>query len=132
MPRPAGRARPVRVLIVEDDPTIADVLVSVLGRDGFSTAVLHDGPTALRSFGASPADLILMDLMIPGINGLEVCRTIRRTSSVPIIIVSARACDAEKVVGLEAGADDYLAKPFLLAELRARIHAVMRRAGDTR
>lgn len=102
--------------------------MSVLSGDGFAATVVHDGPAALQAFSCEVPDLILMDLMIPGTNGLEVCRAIRRTSRVPIIIVSARATDAEIVVGLESGADDYLAKPFLLAELRARIRAVLRRS----
>jgi two-component system response regulator RegX3 len=116
------------MLIVEDDAAIADVLSTLLVGDGFAVTVVGDGLAALARVAADPPDLILLDLMIPGLNGLEVCRRIRATSIVPIIIVSARATDADKVLGLEAGADDYLTKPFLLRELRARIHAVLRRS----
>ncbi len=120
------------VLIVEDEPTIAETLAYLLREDGFTVAMADTGPAGLDAFHALAPDLILLDLMLPGLNGIEVCRTIRRSSSVPIIMVTARAADAEKVVGLEAGADDYLTKPFSIAELRARIHALLRRAASTR
>jgi two-component system response regulator RegX3 len=118
------------VLIVEDEPTIAETLAYLLREDGFTVALADTGPGGLQAFRTLAPDLILLDLMLPGMNGLEVCRTIRRTSSVPIIMVTARAAELEKVVGLEAGAADYLTKPFSIAELRARIHALLRRAAS--
>jgi len=120
------RAR--RVLVVEDEPTIAEVLAYLLEDEGFTVAIAESGPEALEAVRAGTPDLVLLDLMLPGLNGLEVCRSIRGMSSVPIIVITARAGEAEKVVGLEAGADDYLTKPFSIAELRARIHALLRRA----
>lgn len=119
------------VLIIEDEPTIAETLAHLLSEDGFTVALADTGPHGLQASRALAPDLILLDLMLPGMNGLEVCRTIRRTSTVPIIMVTARAAEAEKVVGLEAGADDYLTKPFSIAELRARIHALLRRTAST-
>ena len=119
------------VLVVEDEPAIADALAYLLRDDGFHVELADTGPGALNAFQAQAPDLILLDLMLPGLNGLEVCRTIRRTSDVPIIIVTARTAELEKVVGLEAGADDYLTKPFSIAELLARIHALLRRTAPT-
>ena len=118
-------------LIVDDEPAIAEAIAYLLRDDGFDVELAHTGPTALIAFHTRVPDLILLDLMLPGLNGIEVCRTIRRTSNVPIIMVTARASDAEKVVGLEAGADDYLTKPFAIAELRARINALLRRTAPT-
>ncbi len=115
------------VLVVEDEPSVAEAIAVLLRGDGFRVAVTATGTEGLEAFRARPPDLILLDLMLPGINGLEVCRAVRRTSTVPIIMVTARAGEAEKVVGLEAGADDYLTKPFSIAELRARIRALLRR-----
>ena len=130
---PARRPSPGRttVLIVEDEPSIAETIAYLLRGDGFDVVIAHTGPAGLRAFQTLEPDLILLDLMLPGLNGLEVCRTIRRTSNVPIIMVTARAAEVEKVVGLEAGADDYLTKPFAIAELRARIHALLRRTAPT-
>ena len=119
------------VLIVEDEPAIAEAIAYLLRDAGFDVELAYTGPSALTAFHARVPDLILLDLMLPGLNGIEVCRTIRRTSNVPIIMITARASDAEKVVGLEAGADDYLTKPFSIAELRARIHALLRRTAPT-
>jgi two-component system response regulator RegX3 len=119
------------VLVVEDEPAIAEAIAFLLRDDGFHVTLAHTGPGGLEAFQAQAPDLILLDLMLPGLNGLEVCRTIRRTSNVPIIMVTARASELEKVVGLEAGADDYLTKPFSIAELRARIHALLRRTATT-
>jgi DNA-binding response OmpR family regulator len=134
---PSAGIRAVRrhrgtVLVVEDEPSLAETIAVLLGNDGFEVAVALTGPEGLDAFRARTPDLILLDLMIPGINGLEVCRTIRRTSDVPIIMVTARAGELEKVVGLEAGADDYLTKPFSIVELRARIRALLRRTAETR
>lgn len=122
---------PATVLIVEDEPAIAEAIAYLLRDDGFQVALADTGPGGLDAFQTRAPDLILLDLMLPGLNGLEVCRTIRRTSNVPIIMVTARASELEKVVGLEAGADDYLTKPFSIAELRARIHALLRRTATT-
>ena len=115
------------ILVVEDEPAIAEAIAYLLRDDGFQVVLADTGPGGLNAFETRAPDLILLDLMLPGLNGLEVCRTIRRTSKVPIIMVTARAAAPEKVVGLEAGADDYLTKPFSIAELRARIHALLRR-----
>jgi two-component system response regulator RegX3 len=115
------------VLVVEDNPSIAETLEYLLHEDGFDVVLATTGPQGLDQFETLAPDLVLLDLMLPGLNGLEVCHRIRARSTVPILIVSARAEPAEKVVGLEAGADDYLTKPFAIAELRARINAVMRR-----
>lgn len=119
---------PATVLIVEDEPTIAETLAYLLREDGYNVAMADTGPGGLHAFQTLAPDLILLDLMLPGMNGIEVCRTIRRSSNVPIIMVTARAAELEKVVGLEAGADDYLTKPFSIAELRARVHSLLRRA----
>jgi two-component system response regulator RegX3 len=118
-------------LIVEDEPAIAEAIAYLLRDDGFDVELAHTGPAALIAFHTRVPDLILLDLMLPGLNGIEVCRTIRGTSNVPIIMITARASDAEKVVGLKAGADDYLTKPFSIAELRARINALLRRSAPT-
>lgn len=120
------------VLIVEDEPTIAETLAHVLSGDGFVVAITETGPSGLQAFASLAPDLVLLDLMLPGLNGLEVARTIRRTSRVPIIMVTARAAELERIVGLEAGADDYLTKPFSIAELRARIQSLLRRTAPTR
>jgi DNA-binding response OmpR family regulator len=119
---------PATVLIVEDEPTIAETLAYLLREDGYNVAMADTGPGGLHAFQTLAPDLILLDLMLPGMNGIEVCRTIRRSSNVPIIMVTARAAELEKVVGLEAGADDYLTKPFSIAELRARVQSLLRRA----
>lgn len=120
-------AAPATVLIVEDEPATAEAIAHLLRDDGFQVALADTGTDGMHAFETLAPDLILLDLMLPGLNGLEVCRAIRRTSDVPIIIISARAADLEKVVGLEAGADDYVTKPFSIAELRARINALLRR-----
>jgi two-component system response regulator RegX3 len=118
------------VLVVEDEPSLAETIAFLLRSDGFDVAVAATGPEGLDAFRTTTPDLILLDLMLPGMNGLEVCRTIRRTSMVPIIMVTARAGEAEKVVGLAAGADDYLTKPFSIGELRARIRTLLRRRAN--
>lgn len=115
-----------RLLVVEDDPAIAGPLVRGLERAGFSVTHAPDGATALA---ADEADLILLDLGLPDIDGTEVCRRLRARGDVPIIIVSARDDEVDRVVGLELGADDYVVKPFGLRELVARIRAVLRRRG---
>lgn len=120
-----------RVLIVEDEASYSDALSYVLRKEGFDVSVAETGPAALVEFNRSGADIILLDLMLPGLSGTEVCRTIRQTSTVPIIIVSAKDSEVDKVVGLELGADDYVTKPYSPRELLARIRAVLRRGIPT-
>ena len=119
------------MLVVEDETSLADTIAFLLRGDGFDVAVANTGPEGLEAFRTGTPDLILLDLMLPGMNGLEVCRAIRRTSRVPIIMVTARTGETERTVGLAAGADDYLTKPFSIAELRARIRALLRRTSPT-
>ena len=119
-----------RVLIVEDEPDLADPLAYLLRREGFEVQVAEDGPAALAAFEAAPHDLILLDLMLPGMSGTEVCRRIRTTSAVPIIMVTAKDSEVDIVVGLELGADDYVTKPYSARELLARTRAVLRRTAE--
>jgi two-component system response regulator RegX3 len=120
-----------RVLVVEDEESISDPLSYMLRREGFEVSVAATGPDALGSFDRTGADIVLLDLMLPGLSGTEVCRSLRQKSNVPIIILTARDSEVDKVVGLELGADDYVTKPFSHRELIARIRAVMRRGGDS-
>jgi DNA-binding response OmpR family regulator len=117
-----------RVLVVEDDEGIRETLRYNLARAGFTVQEAIDGTGGLRTFLASAPDLILLDLMLPGMSGIELCRTIRRTSRVPIIMLTAKDSEVDKVVGLELGADDYVTKPFSVREVLARINAVLRRS----
>ena len=116
-----------RVLVVEDESSYSEALSYVLHKEGFDVAVAETGPDAITEFERSGADIVLLDLMLPGLSGTEVCRRIRQTSSVPIIMVSAKDTEVDKVVGLELGADDYVTKPYSPRELVARIRAVLRR-----
>ncbi len=116
-----------KVLIVEDEASYSEALSYVLRKEGYDVAVAETGPDALTAFERGGADIVLLDLMLPGLSGTEVCRTIRQTSSVPIIMVSAKDTEVDKVVGLELGADDYVTKPYSPRELVARIRAVLRR-----
>jgi two-component system response regulator RegX3 len=116
-----------RILIVEDEPSLAEPLAFLLGREGYETAVAGDGRAALAEFDKSGADLVLLDLMLPGLSGTEVCRELRNRSSVPIIMLTAKDSEVDIVVGLELGADDYVTKPYSSRELLARIRAVLRR-----
>ena len=119
-----------RLLVVEDEQSIAEPLAYMLGREGFEVTVASTGPGALEEFARSGADLVLLDLMLPGLSGTEVCRALRATSSVPIIMLTARDSEVDKVVGLELGADDYVTKPFSHRELVARVRAVLRRRAE--
>lgn len=119
------------VLIVEDEESLADPLAFLLRREGFEAKVVTDGPSALAEFERSGADIVLLDLMLPGMSGTDVCRELRARSKVPVIMVTARDSEIDKVVGLEIGADDYVTKPYSARELIARIRAVLRRGGDT-
>ena len=116
-----------RVLIIEDEKAIADSVAHVLNREGFETRVAADGEAGLRLAEAFGPHLVILDLMLPGIGGLEVCRQLRRTSTVPIIMLTAKAEEVDRVVGLEVGADDYVTKPFSMRELIARVRALLRR-----
>jgi two-component system response regulator RegX3 len=118
------------VLVVEDEESFSDALSFMLRREGYEVGVASDGTTALEEFDRHGADLVLLDLMLPGISGTEVCRTLRQRSTVPIIMVTAKDGEVDKVVGLELGADDYVTKPFSSRELVARIRAVLRRRGE--
>jgi two-component system response regulator RegX3 len=119
-----------RVLVVEDEESFSDALSYMLRREGFEVEVAATGTEGITAFERGGADLVLLDLMLPGMSGTEVCRTLRSRSSVPIIMVTARDSEVDKVVGLEIGADDYVTKPFSSRELIARIRAVMRRGGE--
>lgn len=116
-----------RILVVEDEETLAEAISFLLSKEGFDVAVAANGPEAIDAFDKSGADLILLDLMLPGLSGTEVCRQIRAKSSVPIIMLTAKDSEIDKVVGLELGADDYVTKPYSSRELIARIRAVLRR-----
>ncbi len=120
-----------RVLVVEDEESFSDALSYMLRKEGFEVEVCPTGPDALDAFDRSGADLVLLDLMLPGLPGTEVCRTLRQRSNVPVIMLTAKDAEVDKVVGLELGADDYVTKPFSSRELVARIRAVLRRQGDT-
>ncbi|HUK70369.1 MAG TPA: response regulator transcription factor [Streptosporangiaceae bacterium] len=119
-----------RVIVVEDEESFSDALSYMLRKEGFEVAVCPTGPDALDTFDRSGADLVLLDLMLPGLPGTEVCRTLRQRSNVPVIMLTAKDTEVDKVVGLELGADDYVTKPFSSRELVARIRAVLRRQGE--
>jgi two-component system response regulator RegX3 len=119
-----------RVLVVEDEESISDPLSYLLRQEGFEVAVAATGPDGLAEFQRGGADIVLLDLMLPGMSGTEVCRALRATSTVPVIMLTARDSEIDKVVGLELGADDYVTKPFSSRELVARVRAVLRRRGE--
>jgi len=119
----------VGILVVEDEGSLADALRYNLEREGFRVALAADGPSALERFEAERPALVILDLMLPGMSGLDVCREIRARSAVPILILTAKDAEADKVAGLELGADDYVTKPFSMRELVSRVRAHLRRAG---
>jgi two-component system response regulator RegX3 len=116
-----------KILIVEDEPALSEPLAFLLEREGYETTIAADGLAGVAEFERNPADLVLLDLMLPGLSGTEVCREIRATSSVPIIMLTAKDSEIDIVVGLELGADDYVTKPYSSRELLARIRAILRR-----
>ncbi|WP_300267262.1 response regulator transcription factor [Microbacterium sp.] len=116
-----------RILLVEDEPDLADPLAYLLRREGFEVEIAEDGPDAVTAFNERGADIVLLDLMLPRMPGTEVCRQIRTTSAVPIIMLTAKDSEVDIVVGLELGADDYITKPYSSRELLARMRAVLRR-----
>jgi two-component system, OmpR family, response regulator ResD len=118
---------PSRILIVDDEETLATSLSFALTREGYEVCTAADGLAALRLFSEQPADLVLLDLMLPAIDGIEVCRRIRATSPVPIIMLTAKDTEVDKILGLELGADDYVTKPFSPRELALRVESVLRR-----
>ncbi|MDO8578619.1 MAG: response regulator transcription factor [Dehalococcoidales bacterium] len=116
-----------KILVVDDEKKIVDLVRTYLERDGYQVFEAHDGSSALDAFRRQSPDLVILDVMLPGMDGLDVCREIRRSSSVPVIMLTARSEDVDKLVGLELGADDYITKPFSPRELVARVRAVLRR-----
>jgi DNA-binding response OmpR family regulator len=116
-----------RVLVVDDEPTIAASVAARLRAEGFTVDVAHDGPSAMTSFLANEPDLVVLDVMLPGFDGLEVCRRIQAVRSVPVLMLTARDAETDLLVGLAVGADDYLTKPFSIRELAARVHVLFRR-----
>ena len=119
-----------QILMVEDEESLSDPLAYLLGREGFDVTVVADGISAVTEFDRSGADLVLLDLMLPGQSGTEVCKQIRQRSNVPIIMLTAKDAEIDKVLGLELGADDYVTKPYSSRELVARIRAVLRRRSE--
>jgi DNA-binding response OmpR family regulator len=119
---------PKSVLVVDDEPMVRDVLARYLEKDGFEVRTAEDGEQALESFEASPPDLVLLDLMLPRIDGLEVLRRMRERAASPVIMLTAKGTETDRVVGLELGADDYITKPFSPREVVARVRAVLRRS----
>lgn len=119
-----------RVLIVEDEPDLAEPLAYLLRREGYEVEIAEDGPAAVAAFEERGCDIVLLDLMLPGMSGTEVCRRIRQTSAVPIVMVTAKDSEVDIVVGLELGADDYVTKPYSARELLARMRAVLRRTAE--
>jgi two-component system response regulator RegX3 len=119
-----------RILVVEDEESYSDPLSYLLRREGYDVVVAETGPAALAQFESNGADLVLLDLMLPGLSGVEVCRRLRQRSSVPVIMLTAKDSEIDKVVGLEIGADDYVTKPYSSRELLARIKAVLRRLAE--
>src|SRR5919112_1872785 len=124
--------RPPRILLVDDEQSIQTLLSYPLRKDGYEVVQAGDGREALARFGETTFDLVVLDVMMPRLDGLEVCRRLRARSSVPIIMLPAKAEEIDKVLGLELGADDYITKPFSMREFRSRVKAALRRAGMPR
>jgi two-component system, OmpR family, response regulator RegX3 len=120
-----------RILVVEDEQSFSDPLSYLLRKEGYEVGVAESGPAALEEFDRAGADLVLLDLMLPGLSGTEVCRQLRSRSSVPVIMLTAKDSEIDKVVGLEIGADDYVTKPYSSRELLARVRAVLRRGQES-
>jgi DNA-binding response OmpR family regulator len=116
-----------RILVVEDEPALADAVGYALRGDGHEVEAVLDGESALSAARARPFDLLVLDLMLPGVSGIEVCRRLRGESAIPIVVLTARDAEVDRVVGLEAGADDYVTKPFSMSELLARVRSILRR-----
>src|SRR5579862_1255301 len=129
LPRQARMVSMPTVLVVDDEPIVRDVVVRYLRRDGFTTLEAGDGSTARRLIETSEPHLVVLDVMLPGMDGLELCRWIRGRSELPVILLTARGEEADRIVGLELGADDYVTKPFSPRELAARVRTVLRRSG---
>ena len=123
-----GRESPARILVVEDEESLAEAVRYNLEREGWGVDVVADGPGAVDRFRSAAVDLVILDLMLPEMSGLDVCRIVRAESDVPIIMVTARDAEADRVAGLELGADDYVTKPFSMRELVARVRANLRRS----
>jgi DNA-binding response OmpR family regulator len=121
-----------KILLVDDEPPLLDTLALNLRSAGYQVVTAGDGVAALDAARAETPDLVILDLMLPELDGLTVCRSLRQTSDLPILILTARTGELDKIVGLESGADDYLTKPFSLGELQARVRALLRRAGSSR
>lgn len=122
---------PKRILVVDDEPSIVELIRVNLEDGGYDVGVAADGDEALERFSQEAWDLVILDLMLPGVDGIEVCRRIRKESQVPIIMLTAKADEIDRVLGLEMGADDYVTKPFSPRELLARVRAILRRVPDT-
>ncbi len=120
---------PRRVLVVDDDPTVTEVVAGYLDRAGFTVDRAADGPGALARAATHPPDLVVLDLMLPGLDGLQVCRRLREAGPVPVVMLTARGDEEDRILGLEVGADDYVTKPFSPRELVLRVASVLRRAG---
>jgi DNA-binding response OmpR family regulator len=122
------RPSEAKVLVVDDEPTVREVVVGYLRRDGHTVSEAADGPAALELLASDPPDLVVLDMMLPGVDGLEILRRIRSLGDMPVIMLTARAEESDRVTGLELGADDYVVKPFSPRELAARVNGVLRRA----
>ncbi|AEQ06078.1 response regulator transcription factor [Corynebacterium pseudotuberculosis] len=122
---------PQKILVVDDDPAISEMLTIVLEAEGFNTVAVTDGALAVETFNREEPDLVLLDLMLPGMNGIDICRLIRQNSTVPIVMLTAKTDTVDVVLGLETGADDYITKPFKPKELIARLRARLRRTDDS-
>jgi DNA-binding response OmpR family regulator len=119
---------PGRIVVVDDDPTVADVVGRYLIRDGHTVECVHDGYEALRRVAEEPPDLVVLDLMLPGMDGLEVCRRLRARWPIPVVMLTALGDETDRLVGFETGADDYVTKPFSPRELALRVRSVLRRS----